>query len=69
VAFTGIAGVSPASSIAFTQGTVEAVKLGEGGRDARGPRKTGSCSAGGNEQIAIRVIRNDHGVMCQKKSG
>lgn len=67
MAFIGIAGVSPASSIAFTQGTVEAVKLGEGGRDARGPRKTGSCSAGGNEQIAIRVIRNDHGVMVSKE--
>ena len=40
--FTGTAGVSPASSIKFTQVTAESVNwdyvaFNEGGRDARGP--------------------------------
>jgi len=45
-ALTGTAGVSPASSDGFIQGTVksekpESVAFNEGGRDARGPSKSG----------------------------
>jgi hypothetical protein len=51
-AHTGIAGVSPASSNGFTQGTVESdkpesVAFNEGGRDARGPSKSGPAKRGG----------------------
>ena len=48
--FTGIAGVSPASSNAFTLEAVESVNSGavafdESGRDARGPSSTGPSNS------------------------